>query len=346
MLCNMIDDNGYVMGGLSFLLIIPSIILLMGIVDMTHLGESSNIMIKSDNAFLISEDIERNIPIITLNSLKEIDDNVVKTGSPLQNSRNAMKIVIQSKINDFNTNYQKNTGVAVDCHISSVESADDPFEVEVNSSISTLKDNISYNKNISQKVLIAPAQFPKRFIGENNGVNELPDPLPFIKCQKYGGMSVHDGKILYGSSLSKYLTAMGIKDSSAYVNASSPFLLKKCPYEPYISHGNGNKFSVLKNCLENGYYHESHDGACILCRLEGKAICIHHGFETFILPSYNIDKKFLKAPCSIDHVIFSGNEYGNETYPGEVIEYYSTINVSYKIFLDHGHRIKYGLNTF
>jgi hypothetical protein len=256
-----------------------------------------------------------------------------------------MKIVIQSKINDFNTNYQKNTGVAVDCHISSVESADDPFEVEVNSSISTLKDNISYNKNISQKVLIAPAQFPKRFIGENNA-SALLDPLPFIKCQKYGVMSVHDGKIYYGSSLSKFMTAMGIKDSSAYVNASSPFLLKKCPYEPYTYHGNGNKFSVLKNCIENGYYHESHDGACILCRLEGKAICIHPGFETFISPSYKIDKKLLNAPCSIDHVIFSGNEYGNETYPGEVIEYYSTINDSYRIFLDHGHRIKYGLNAF
>ena len=340
------DSMGYVMGGLSLLLIIPSIILLMGIVDMIDLDESSNTMIKSDNVFLISEDVERNIPIITSQTLNEIDENVVKTGVPVQNSRNAMKTVIQSKINDFDTNYQRSTSVGMDCHINSVDSADDPFEVEVNSSIFVLKDNISYNKNISQKVPIAQGQFPKRFMGENNRFKELPDPLPFIKCQKYGGISVQQGRINYGSSLSKYMDTMGIKDSSAYINASSPFFLKKCPYEPYIDHGNGNKLSVLKNCLENGYYHESSDGACILCRLEGKAICMHNGFETFILPSYNIDKKFINAPCSIDHVIFSNNEYGNKTYPGDVIEYYSTENASYRIFLDHGHRIKYGLPSF
>ena len=342
----MMDNNGYVMGGLSLLLIIPSIILLMGIVDMIHMDESSNTLIKSDNAFLISEDVEGNIPNITLQALKEIDENVVKTGNSVQNSRNTMKTVIQSKINDYNANYQQNTGVGIDCHINSVDSADDPFEVEVNSSISILKDNISYYKNISQKVPIVQGQFPKRFMGENNGVDELPDPLPFIKCQKYGVINVRDGKINYGSSLSKYMEAMGIKNSSAYVNATSPFFLKKCPYEPYIYHGNGNKFSILKNCLENGYYHESSDGACILCRLEGKALCRHNGFETFILPAYAIDKKLLNAPCSIDHVIFSNNEYGNGTYPGEVIEYYSTVHDSYRIFLDRGHRNKYGILAF
>jgi hypothetical protein len=342
----MMDSNGYVMGGLSLLLIIPSIILLMGIVDMIHMDESSNTLIKSDNAFLISEDVEGNIPNITLQALKEIDENVVKTGNSVQNSRKAMKTVIQSKINEYNANYQQSTGVGIDCHINSVDSADDPFEVEVNSSISILKDNISYNKNISQKVPIVQGQFPKRFMGENIGVDELPDPLPFIKCQKYGVINVREGKINYGSSLSKYMEAMGINNSSAYVNATSPFFLKKCPYEPYIYHGNGNKFSILKNCLENGYHHESSDGACILCRLEGKALCRHNGFETFILPAYAIDKKFLNAPCSIDHVIFSNNEYGNGTYPGEAIEYYSTVHDSYRIFLDRGHRIKYGILAF
>ncbi len=91
------DNKGYVMGGLAFLLIIPSIILLMVLVNMINLDESSNIMIKSDNAFHISGDVERNIPIITRQTLKETTENVVKTGNPIPNSRVVIKNVYNPK---------------------------------------------------------------------------------------------------------------------------------------------------------------------------------------------------------------------------------------------------------
>ena len=128
-----------------------------------------------------------------------------------------------------------------------------------------------------------------------------------------------------------------------YENSSSPLYIKKCPFDPYLSHGNSNKLQTLKNCIENGYYHESNDGACFLCRLEGKSTCSHYGLETFIVPASN-NKSVSTAPCSIDHVIF--NEDINGTYNGEVVEYYSSFNNYFRIFLDNGHRTKYGISNF
>jgi hypothetical protein len=101
------------------------------------------------------------------------------------------------------------------------------------------------------------------------------------------------------------------------------------------------KHMTLKNCIENGYYHESSDGACILCRLEGKSTCIHYGFETFIILAPSNDH-FIKAPCSIDHVLFTNDL--NDIYPGESVEYDRNGNISYNLCLDNGHKSKYGIN--
>ena len=76
------------MGGLSFLLIVPSILLLMVLIDMVNLDESSNTMIKSDNTFYIVGDVEGNIPSMTRQVLKETAEDVVKTGNSIPNSRN------------------------------------------------------------------------------------------------------------------------------------------------------------------------------------------------------------------------------------------------------------------
>ncbi|MGZ7044672.1 MAG: hypothetical protein ACXVHM_08760, partial [Methanobacterium sp.] len=93
----------------------------------------------------------------------------------------------------------------------------------------------------------------------------------------------------------------------------------------------------LKNCIDNGYYHESNDGACFLCRLEGKAICSHYGMETFIIPLASANNTLFNAPCSSDHVIF------NDNYEGYALIYHSNSTGYYKLFLDNEHRAKYGL---
>ena len=277
------ESEGYVLGALSFLMILPSILLLMVLVDMVNLDDSLETIMKSDSAFYISGDVEMNIPPITRQALKEIDENIIKSGDPLPNSRIVLKNLIQSKMNLINANYQKQSGVNIKCFINSVDSASNPFEIEVNSTILVFKDNIYFNRNISQKISILGSYFAKKNSTDLDGF-VIPDPLPFIKCKKFGGVSVKNGNISYGSSLKKYLNMKGLREADIYENASSPLYIKKCPYEPYVSHGKSRKFMTLKNCIENRYYHESSDGACILCRLEGRSTCNHFGFETFIIP--------------------------------------------------------------
>jgi hypothetical protein len=237
-------------------------------------------------------------------------------------------------------NYQKNSGVNVICIIKSVDSGSDPFEVEVNSTIVVLKDNITYNHKINQNISILGVYPQDRFSTDSQGSASIPDPLPFIKCKKFGGLSIKNGRINYGSSLTKYLREED--GSKVYENASSPYYIRKCPYDPYQSHGNSSQYKTIKNCIDNGYYHESNDGSCLLCRLEGKSTCKHYGFETFVKLAPSQNQNTTRAPCSIDHVIFScGNFY--EHYPGESVEYYLNGNISSVIFLDNGHKTKYGV---
>jgi hypothetical protein len=92
----------------------------------------------------------------------------------------------------------------------------------------------------------------------------------------------------------------------------------------------------------HNYYHESNDGACLLCRLEGRSTCNHYGFETFIIPSTSINQQVIRASCPIDHVIFNKENFP-DPYPGESVQYYSNGNNSYKLFLDNDHRAKYGV---
>lgn len=333
------DNKGYVMSGLAFLLLIPSVLMLIVLIDVINVDKSSNIILESDVAFQISEDIERNVPIMAAQTLSETTQEVVNTGKPLSDSRNVIKNKIQAKMNYFTGNYHNETGVDMNCRITSVDSDLDPFEIQINSSLWVSKDNISYCRNISQKLEIGCADF--QTAPGSCESNQLEDPLPFIKCKKYGGVNIKDGRIFYGSTLSNYLNSRHIPNSKAYENSSSSLYIKQCPYEPYISHGKSNRFFNLKNCIDNGYYHKSSDGACFLCRLEGKSTCSHMGLETFIVPSHTIDNTLLIAPSSPDHVIFDDQE--GETYPGAAVEYYSIGRSSYRIFLDNGHRLKYGL---
>ena len=307
---------------------------------MANLDESVNTIIKSDNSFYISGDVERNIPIITRQVIMETVDNAINTGNPISNSRNIIRNAIEHKMNDINAKYQKNSGVNIKCTIDSVDSASNPFEIEVNSTILVIKDNITYNHKVNQDISILGSYSQNRSSMNYDVYSEIPDPLPFIKCKKFGGMSIKNGRISYGTSLKKYLR--GVNGSEMYENASSPYYIKKCPYDPYKSHGNSIKFLTLKNCLENSYYHESNDGSCLLCRLEGHSTCNHYGFETFIVPSTSINQNVIMAPCSIDHVIFNRDSLSNP-YPGKSIQYFSNGNNTYKLFLDNGHRAKYGV---
>jgi len=124
---------------------------------------------------------------------------------------------------------------------------------------------------------------------------------------------------------------ISLNNSDVYNNSIEGCMIKKCPYEDYSSHGHSNE--VIINCIDNHYYHKSHDGLCLLCRLEAKDTCPHYGLETFIVPTLIKDQ----APVSIDHVLL--NSTVNGQYGGNKI----ILNNTTVIYLDNGHKTKYGL---
>lgn len=340
------DNKGYVMSGMSFLLVLPAILLLMVFLDMTNEGiEENSLVLQSDKVLNTAKDLETNIPMAGKEVLKREAENVVKTGFPLSNSRETVKNNLQINLDQISLGYQNKTGFIVQCNITSVDNSEDPFAVEVNSSIYVKKDSVIHQENLSQDISLVDPQFP------------IPNPLPFVKCKNYGGAQASGNKIAFGNSLTEYLENRGIENAAAYKNATASLIIKKCPYDRYIMHGNIG-YNTLKNCIENGYFHESSDGSCFLCRLEGKGTCPHYGMETFILPSPSSHTTFNNstnmsenisinsAPSSIDHVIFNDTLSGTGTYQGNVLIYYSDGFNYFKLFLDNAHRQKYGLPVF
>lgn len=145
---------------------------------------------------------------------------------------------------------------------------------------------------------------------------------------------MEDDRINYRYSLKNYLDGKtnGNIDTTPYINGKSPLIIKQCAYQPYNSHGAND---LCENCILNGYFHESHDGSCYLCRMEGRGNCSHYGLETFIVPGTFDEMN--NTVTSIDHVIFS-----DEPYPGDKIILNNTTSDSDFIFLDNGHKSKYG----
>ena len=177
----------------------------------------------------------------------------------------------------------------------------------------TLNDsNIKIDKDETKLIDITDSKYP------------IYDPLPTLKT----GATLINNKLYYHDKLMDYIN---LENNTAYQNVITSIIIKKCPYHDYSQHGNNNQ--TINNCIKNNYYHNSHDGMCLLCRLENKTNCNHYGLETFITPSIS---QYDKAPASIDHVLL--NDINNQ-YEGNKIE----INNKTILYLDNGHKSKYGL---
>jgi hypothetical protein len=321
------DNDGYVMTGTSFLLILPVLILFMVLVELNYEDTESEVQImESEKILQVFQDLEFNIPRLTRQVLKEEAYFVISSKKPFIDVRKITRDNLQFKVDQITQNYDK-CGLQVNCTVLSIKESDDPFEVELTSLVVVQKDNVSHQEILQQKISIIDPYDP------------LPDPLPFVKCNEYGGASINGSRIYYAHSLVLYLEQRGEKNGMVYENASSPLFINQCPYDPFVCHGDPVTMETLKNCLDNGFYHESNDGACYLCRLEGKNTCPHQGLEVFILPPPTNNQSDT-APCSVDHVLFGE---GGEIYPGVSIQYHQEENLIFQLFLDDSHRKKYGL---
>ena len=181
-----------------------------------------------------------------------------------------------------------------------------------------VKINVKKNNNRFSKI-----------INKNVSIEGLKDPLPLAKLSVASGIFIQGKKLNYKNALTRYMKIRNLDSPFSYAFATTPLYIKKCPYDPYIHHGDNN-MAVLKDCLKQGYFHESADGSCYLCRLEGKGKCPHYGMEVFIQPHTPLTNDSIS--CS-DHVIFSDH------YKGEKI---NKLDIN-SLILDSSHRKKYGL---
>ncbi len=315
------DNKGNIYIGIAAILLISFLILSIAILNLTIQEAKENTeAMKSDEYNYIIQDYKRNIQIIEKEAIKEVSEEVIVKKTALDDSKEEIKKRCDFKLANLNQNYYNQYNIKIESSVISIENISEPFDIRIQTYISSVKNEINYNQ-----------------IEENDiNIEGFKDPIPVLYCGKDISFSYNETTVKYGNSLANYLEDKGIENSSYYINATAPLIIRKCPYDPYKHHGDGY---TMKTCRDNGYYHESADGACYLCRLEGKSGCGHYGFETFINPQ-PMNLTNLSSACGSDHVIF-----GEDTYPGIECIYYSQNGLNEFLFLDpNGHRVKYGMD--
>lgn len=307
-----IDSNGNLILGTTVILITTLLLLAIFVFTSLNYIENQNIDSKeNDNFKYIVDDYANNIEVLGRDSMADACDKVYHTFK-LFDSEDQIKKNLNKKLEAKNEEFEQKYDVSIQSEPISVESTDTPWKV-----LFKVKLNIKKNAN---------RYF--RIVEKNVSIEGLRDPLPPAILTAASGIYVQGDKIHYKNALARYLKLRNLDSPFSYLFATSPLKIQKCPYDPYIHHGDPG---VLKDCLDKGYYHESADGSCYLCRLEGKGKCPHYGMETFIQTHTPLMNDSIS--CS-DHVVF------HDHYPGQKIDK-TDIN---SLILDSSHRTKYGLS--
>lgn len=309
-----IDSTGNLIIGSIAILLTSIIILSIFVVTSISLMENDTIdSISNDNFKYIIEDYNKNIEQSLHESIAEVCEKVVTTKQPVHDSAKEIKKRLNEKLNEKNKEFYNKYHVMIKSEVLKVENTTNPSFIKASVKISASKDSEKFESVITQQT----------------SIEGLKDPLPFIKCGKSVTFFVLGDRIQYGTSLVEYLMLNGMAGlAEGYMGASTPLTIKKCPFDPYVHHGDP---LILKKCLDSGYFHESADGSCYLCRLEGKGKCPHYGFEVFITTFTNPNIEL--GVSASDHIIF------NDHYPGYAYDYFP----GQRIYLDSSHRLKYGI---
>lgn len=306
-----IDSKGNIIVGSVAILIISLLLIAIFIITSINYIENENIELKSNNNLkYIIDDYSRNIEVLGRDAIADATQKVYN-GLPVFNSENQIKKNLNKKLEEKNKDYEDKYGVKISSEVLSVENTDSPWKILFKVKVNANKGNANYSNVVER----------------NASVEGLRDPLPIAKLTIASGILTYDNKIHYKNAIAGYMVIHNFKSPESYIEATAPLYIKKCPYDPYVHHGDPG---VLKDCLKQGYFHESADGSCYLCRLEGKGKCPHYGFEVFIQThTYKTNESL---SCS-DHVVFSDHYYGEK------------INASdpNSLILDSSHRKKYGL---
>ena len=306
-----IDSKGNLIVGTTAILIASLILICIFVMTSMNYIEEKNINSTSDDNFrYITDDYKSNLEIWGRESIDEATGKVFN-GLPVFDSENQIKKNLDKKLAKKNIEYEKKYDVKITSKTVSVENTDSPWKLLFKVKLDIEKGNERYSKIVER----------------NASIEGLRDPMPIAKLTIASGVLTYDDEYHYKTALSAYMLLHNLDSPESYIEATAPLIIKKCPYDPYVHHGDPG---VLKDCLKNGYFHESADGSCYLCRLEGKGKCPHYGFEVFIQTHTPLNNETLS--CS-DHVVFSDH------YNGQKLDE----NDWDSLILDSSHRKKYGL---
>ena len=307
-----IDSKGNLILGTTVILITTLLLIAIFVFTTINYIENQNIdSYENENFKYIVDDYSNNLEILGRDSIEDACNKVYKT-LRLFDSEDQIKNNLNKKLDKKNKEFEEKYDVNISSNVLSVEPTESPWKV-----LFKVKLNIEKNSN---------KYF--RIIEKNVSIEGLRDPLPIAKLTVASGIYIEGDKLNYFNALTRYLKLRNLDSPFSYAFATTPLTIKKCPYDPYIHHGDPG---VLKDCLKQGYFHESRDGSCYLCRLEGKGTCPHYGLEVFIQTHTPLMNDSIS--CS-DHVIF------HDHYPGQKMDK-TDIN---SLILDSSHRKKYGLD--
>lgn len=306
-----LDSKGNIIVGTTAILIVTLLLIAIFVVTTINYIQNTNLESEAnDNFKYIIEDYSRNLEVLGRDSIAEATQKVYN-GLPVHDSEDQIKKNLNKKLSDKNEEYKKRYDIELSSEVLSVEPTDSPWKVLFKVKLNGKKDNEMFSE----------------IVESNSSIEGLRDPLPIAKLTIASGIMAYDDKIHYKSALSAYMLLHDFDSPESYLEATAPMTMKKCPYDPYVHHGDSG---VLRDCLDTGYFHESADGSCYLCRLEGKGKCPHYGMEVFIQTHTPLGNESLS--CS-DHVVFADHYNGEKINPDDWDS----------LILDSSHRKKYGL---
>ena len=306
-----IDSNGNIIVGTTAILIVSLLLICIFVAASINYIQNENIASKSnDNFRYIVDDYTQNLEILGREAIDDATQKVFN-GLPVLDSEDQIKKNLDKILDEKNEEYEERYGVRISSETLSVENTDSPWQLLFKVKLNIEKDSEKFSKIVER----------------NASVEGLRDPLPIAKLTVLSGILTYDNQIHYKTALSAYMVLHNLKSPESYIEATAPLYIRKCPYDPYVHHGD---HGVLEDCLKNGYFHESADGSCYLCRLEGKGKCPHYGFEVFIQTHTPLTNESLS--CS-DHVVFADHYNGEKIDPDDWDS----------LILDSSHRKKYGL---
>lgn len=307
-----IDSKGNLIIGTTAILIVALLLVCIFVISCINYIQNENIdSVQNDNFKYLIDDYTQNLEISQRDAIAKATQKIFN-GLHIFNSENQIKKNLNEILDEKNKEYEEKYGVKITSEVLSVENTDSAWKILFKTRLNVQKDNEKFSK----------------IIEKNATIEGLRDPLPLAKLTIASGILTYDDKIHYQEGLSAYMLLHQFDSPESYIEATAPLYIKKCPYDPYIHHGDPG---VLDDCLKQGYFHESADGSCYLCRLEGKGKCPHYGFEVFIQTHTPLKNESLS--CS-DHVVFADHYNGQKIDPDDWNS----------LILDSSHQKKYGLD--